>query len=209
MSAAPEYTMAFPLIKEYQTSDLWRSFRAAKIASVGGHCEKCPETGHLQIHHLRHASYGCENFEDVEVLCRRCHVSQMLREPIEVDPARVVPYAQLEFVPLPRLLRDGLASTGAWVRRKTWFHTAGRVLRQATRGKLRLQVYGLRTGYSIGAQEFAMAGLWAVTPDPRGRNCIRWDERSPCSSVGEAHPGQWIADFHGRQRAEDDAESAS
>ena len=54
----------------------WDVFRRAMIRRSGGVCERCGIHGRLEMHHMTPLSDGgaCYDPENVEVLCRRCHI---------------------------------------------------------------------------------------------------------------------------------------
>lgn len=67
---------------EYLNSEHWRTTRANRILWGDGNCEQCKiprwlaEIAYDQdfhVHHLTYATLGAEQFDDLEVLCRRCH----------------------------------------------------------------------------------------------------------------------------------------
>lgn len=59
---------------EYLRSAQWRKFRAKMIAMVGGRCEQCDVVAQgLHVHHVNYDRLGCEDEDDVLVLCPPCH----------------------------------------------------------------------------------------------------------------------------------------
>ena len=59
---------------EYLRSSEWNWMRLEKLAEVDCECERCGEGDDvLDVHHVTYARLGEEWFEDLEVLCRRCH----------------------------------------------------------------------------------------------------------------------------------------
>lgn len=65
--------------KEYIASAQWARIREAKIANVGGKCEKCGASkwsARLDVHHKHYRTFKHERMEDLEVLCYPvCHAS--------------------------------------------------------------------------------------------------------------------------------------
>lgn len=57
----------------YIQSAAWKRFRERAIRSRGGHCEKCPATHPLEVHHLTYERLGRERLSDVQVLCEFHH----------------------------------------------------------------------------------------------------------------------------------------
>lgn len=67
----------------YLQSTHWRNLRAEKIREVGYRCEGCQtaydvwEPGQsLDVHHKTYERLGFELLEDLEVLCRECHLTR-------------------------------------------------------------------------------------------------------------------------------------
>lgn len=75
--------LGFATYKDYLQSDRWKAFKARffeseriyKLQSIYGRlvCESCRGTGILDVHHKSYRWLGYERFEDVELLCDRCH----------------------------------------------------------------------------------------------------------------------------------------
>jgi len=68
--------------QKYLQSTHWKERRKLAIEEAGSRCEKCgmprwlariayPQD--LNVHHLSYANLGKEQYEDLEVLCLRCH----------------------------------------------------------------------------------------------------------------------------------------
>ena|SRR5215471_5608984 len=61
--------------QEYLESDRWKEKRRDVFASQGRFCAKCGETQEqLHIHHLTYERFGNERIEDLQVLCKSCHL---------------------------------------------------------------------------------------------------------------------------------------
>lgn len=67
---------------EYLQSEHWQSFRKQCLDGASCECERCEiprwlaEIAYDQDLHLHHKNYAClgkETWEDIEILCRRCH----------------------------------------------------------------------------------------------------------------------------------------
>ena len=59
--------------RRYLQSRAWRARRRHFIALAGGCCSECGGSLGLQVHHVTYERLGRERFEDVEVMCSRCH----------------------------------------------------------------------------------------------------------------------------------------
>jgi hypothetical protein len=58
---------------EYLKTTHWRRVRQWALERARRACALCPTTRDLQVHHRSYARVGCEQPEDLLVLCRRCH----------------------------------------------------------------------------------------------------------------------------------------
>ena len=63
---------------EYLDSPEWWSIRRAAMRRAQFRCEQekpgdARHEGPLDVHHLHYRTLGCEQLEDVQVLCRSCH----------------------------------------------------------------------------------------------------------------------------------------
>ena len=58
--------------KYYQTQ-VWKKRRGYVFKMRGNVCELCGSKDDVQVHHLTYKNKGCENLEDMLVLCRSCH----------------------------------------------------------------------------------------------------------------------------------------
>jgi len=56
----------------------WHVLRRYACLKHGDHCDRCPRTVTLQVHHLIYAHVGSEYryLEDLTVLCDRCHAAE-------------------------------------------------------------------------------------------------------------------------------------
>lgn len=55
----------------------WKFKRAEKLLSVG-QCEMCGSSENLHVHHKSYENLFCEDLEDLEVLCCRCHARERM-----------------------------------------------------------------------------------------------------------------------------------
>jgi len=56
------------------SSAQWKSLKRKVIEQRGNRCERCAEERvSLALHHLHYRSFGNEQPEDVDLLCRECH----------------------------------------------------------------------------------------------------------------------------------------
>lgn len=62
-----------PYVEYLQTPE-WRARRSRSLRLVGYRCERCDVKRDLQVHHLTYVRIGEELDEDLEVLCRGCHL---------------------------------------------------------------------------------------------------------------------------------------
>lgn len=58
---------------DYLKTTHWRTVRAAAIERAGYACQVCRSGKRLNVHHNSYARLGCEEREDVIVLCETCH----------------------------------------------------------------------------------------------------------------------------------------
>lgn len=60
--------------QEYLQSPHWKRVQYAMYHIRPEDCELCYQTAHTyNIHHIRYENIGNENFDDLVVLCERCH----------------------------------------------------------------------------------------------------------------------------------------
>lgn len=58
-------------------SKAWRILRLQRIQAANWKCERCGRAGRLEVHHIKPVHRGGDNHPDnLEVLCRRCHLSE-------------------------------------------------------------------------------------------------------------------------------------
>lgn len=60
----------------YINSAEWKQRCADFIMRAGGKCQICRGSGNLDVHHRDYDCLGFEEFDDVMVICRRCHKRQ-------------------------------------------------------------------------------------------------------------------------------------
>ena len=64
----------------YLQSDHWQEVRKRKLKQAGYKCEACGEKVKLDIHHLTYERLGKERLDDLQALCRDCHVKAEKRK---------------------------------------------------------------------------------------------------------------------------------
>lgn len=64
----------------YLTTPHWRRVRDAALRRAGFRCSKCSSKRDLQVHHLTYERRGAELDDDLEVLCRGCHLGLHVQE---------------------------------------------------------------------------------------------------------------------------------
>lgn len=61
---------------EYLNSDKWRAFRLGIMKERGRKCEKCgQDKGEIHAHHLTYERFMNELPEDIQLLCKPCHMA--------------------------------------------------------------------------------------------------------------------------------------
>lgn len=62
--------------ESYMKSNAWQLLRSNIIAKRGRKCEKCGETkGEIHAHHLNYERFMNELPEDIQLLCKACHMA--------------------------------------------------------------------------------------------------------------------------------------
>ena len=64
----------------YLQSDHWQEVRRRKLKQAGYKCEACGEKTKLDIHHKTYERLGKERLDDLQALCRPCHVKAEKRK---------------------------------------------------------------------------------------------------------------------------------
>lgn len=59
--------------KRYMKSAAWQKTRRFAFVKLGRRCQDCGRNERLEIHHRCYSRLGCEEIEDLEVLCNDCH----------------------------------------------------------------------------------------------------------------------------------------
>lgn len=59
--------------KEYLTTAHWQHFRGEALKFAQYKCQLCSDKELLEVHHRSYENIGCETFNDVIVLCDKCH----------------------------------------------------------------------------------------------------------------------------------------
>lgn len=75
MSKRNEYLSKRDLHREYLKSPAWKAFRMRALKHYGAICTRCGEHG-TDIDHKTYKNWGNEKLEDVQVLCRPCHIAK-------------------------------------------------------------------------------------------------------------------------------------
>lgn len=65
---------------QYLQTGHWRTVRDRALRRAGFRCSKCSTKRDLQVHHLTYARRGAELDDDLEVLCRGCHLGLHVHE---------------------------------------------------------------------------------------------------------------------------------
>ena len=58
----------------YLFSEHWDRMKRIMLKEAGNKCEKCKSTDNLQVHHLNYNHLWNETQEDLQVLCKKCHM---------------------------------------------------------------------------------------------------------------------------------------
>ena len=59
--------------KRYIRSSAWKATRKRAIEHYGEKCGECGRTEHIEVHHKNYDRLGCEQINDLEILCSDCH----------------------------------------------------------------------------------------------------------------------------------------
>src|SRR6056297_3246105 len=59
--------------KKYIKSAKWQKKRILKLNEID-YCEMCGSTENLHVHHLTYEHFKNEHMEDLQVLCKKCHM---------------------------------------------------------------------------------------------------------------------------------------
>ena len=73
---------------------LWALRRRQAVERSGYRCERCGNTGRLEVHHKqRIADGGTDELDNLEVLCRKCHFAAHKHKPraFKTQPRLEVP----------------------------------------------------------------------------------------------------------------------
>ena len=92
--------------KNYLQSDDWRKKREELFLERGKVCEKCGSKENIQVHHLRYRNLFNEKLEDLQVLCKPCHMEEH-----EIDENNKKPkhnYRSKEIIEVKRYKRNGV-----------------------------------------------------------------------------------------------------
>lgn len=69
--------------RKYLASKDWKQMRAYRVALAGGRCEECGADRVLQAHHNTYSRVDHEWLDDLDVLCRPCHMHEHGTQPKE------------------------------------------------------------------------------------------------------------------------------
>jgi hypothetical protein len=77
-SLSPEEVLALRALPyaEYLQSSWWRARRNDALRAASYRCHRCESKRELQVHHLTYERLGTEHPDDLEVLCRGCHLGE-------------------------------------------------------------------------------------------------------------------------------------
>jgi HNH endonuclease len=77
-SLSPEEVLALRALPyaEYLQSSWWRARRNDALRAASYRCHRCESKRELQVHHLTYERLGAELPDDLEVLCRGCHLGE-------------------------------------------------------------------------------------------------------------------------------------
>ena len=62
--------------RKYIKSDEWQAVRARALRHYRRRCCECGSRDELQVHHRTYVRIGRERMEDLEVLCKWCHMAR-------------------------------------------------------------------------------------------------------------------------------------
>jgi hypothetical protein len=135
---------------EYISSAKWRRLRDEKIKSTGGLCERCGISKYsvaLEVHHLNYKTFKRERFEDLQVLCKKCHeLADMERQTLDDLEKKAHQQKSSLYIGFISWLRRGnkppdqLTSSEAWESKKRFLTLLYR--NQKRKYKLNLGVFG-------------------------------------------------------------------
>jgi len=60
---------------KYDRSREWKTRKDLRIEGAGFKCEECGETKKLEVHHVNYDNFGNELYEDLKILCKKCHTN--------------------------------------------------------------------------------------------------------------------------------------
>jgi hypothetical protein len=88
--------------QDYLHTEHWQSVRTRKLEYAGWHCELCYADKSLNVHHKTYERRGCEEDNDLIVLCGDCHAKFHDKLP-EQRPPR--PMLQQQIEAMPKIVR--------------------------------------------------------------------------------------------------------
>lgn len=72
---APQRIRRTKEYQDYLASEAWKLLRKRLFAVRWQACERCQGTTWLEVHHRTYKRLGKERLEDLEILCRVCHLA--------------------------------------------------------------------------------------------------------------------------------------
>jgi hypothetical protein len=69
--------------KKYLLSDKWQLKREKLFDVRGKICERCKSKKDIQVHHKTYKNIFNESLNDLEVLCKRCHMAHHRKEKLK------------------------------------------------------------------------------------------------------------------------------
>jgi hypothetical protein len=66
---------------KYLLSDTWKEVRRLVFARFGKVCNRCEKTKCLQLHHIHYGNLFNERWDDLEILCGKCHAEHHSKDP--------------------------------------------------------------------------------------------------------------------------------
>lgn len=185
----------------YLTSDWWRLTRQVALERAGHKCQLCAsDCGPLQVHHRSYDRLGCEEPEDLTVLCDGCHGAHHKRHSRQLAAEDAEDRARADVEARRQLALVIIAAAGGCSRKRLtdltgWKgHNLGHALGGLrNRGLIEMRGKGKAGGtYELTPEGQRVARdlfynpeplYWRIPPDPT-RDRSRSDERSSYRNIG-------------------------
>lgn len=74
---------------QYLQSEHWKETRAKALGRAHYKCQLCNSQHNLQVHHKTYVNRGCEQPDDLIVLCRVCHAKHHDKIQVSIDTGQV------------------------------------------------------------------------------------------------------------------------